>query len=712
MKSRKGLLLIAIIAFGSLFFAFKTGGEDKKGVMPKEQKLLAAIGSLLEEKHYSPKLINDAFSKQIFKDYLKDIDADKNFFIQSDIDALKKYETSLDDEIKGSEMKFLPTLNPIYDKRLAENVIMVKEILSQPFDFTKDEVANLDAEKNGYAKDEVAKKERWRQSLKYAALERYVDLAEQRDKNLDKDAVKKTDGELEKEAREKVQKAMSKIFDRLKAKFTEEERFNAYMNTIASAMDPHTTFFPPVEKRAFDEMMSGEFFGIGAQLKEEEGVVKIASVIAGLPAWKSGEIQVGDAIIKVAQGAGEAIDIAGYAVEDAVKLIRGNRGTEVRLTIKKLDGATKIVTMTRDKIVQDETFARSAVVNNGKNKIGYIFLPDFYANYESPEGARCSEDVAKEIEKLKQENVSGIILDLRNNGGGSLLEVVNMVGLFVGDGPIVQVKDRSGKPFTYPTDKNRKAIFNGPLTVMVNEFSASASEIFAAAIQDYKRGIIVGSTSTYGKGTVQRQIPLGKPTDFFTGQTEYGAVKLTFQKFYRVNGGATQLKGVASDVILPDTYEYLKLREKDQTNALPWDEVEKSNYKNWDAGYNLDAVKKQAVDRVSKSIAFSIIKNNTEWLSKNTDKVYELNIDKYKKEMQLIKKTAKQNENLSRLDGNNEITVTVLNADKNKFYNNPDKAKGERYLQWLKNLKTDLYISETTNITEDIISSQTHTVNK
>ncbi len=709
MKSRNGLLVIATILFASLFFAFKT--NSKEGIVTKEQKLLETVGQLLKEKHFSPKDINDAFSKQLFKDYLKEVDPDKNLFLLEDVTALKKYETSLDDEIKGAEVKFLPSLNPIYDKRLQEVMATIKSILSNPFDFSVNEKALLDADKLNFPATDAERTERWRQRLKYMTLERYVDLLEQREKTKDEVLAKKTDAQLEQEAREKTQKAMERLLDRLKVKFTAEERFNSFINSITSAMDPHTNYFPPIEKRAFDEQMTGVFYGIGAQLREEDGLVKIATLVTGSPAWKSGQIQVGDAIIKVAQGAAEAVDLSGFAVEDAVKLIRGNQGTEVRLTIKKADGSIKIVSLIREKIVQDEAYARSAVVQNGNVKVGYIYLPDFYADFERPDGARCSEDVAKEVEKLKAEKVSGIILDLRNNGGGSLYEVINMVGLFISDGPVVQVKDKEGKPSVY-NSKSKAALYNGPLTVMVNEFSASASEIFAAAIQDYKRGIIIGSTSTYGKGTVQRNVPIGKQVDFFTGQTEYGAVKLTFQKFYRVNGGATQLKGVASDIVLPDTYEFLKLREKDQDNALPWDEIQKSPYQSWEGALDIPALKKIAEERIAKSTAFTIIKNNTAWLSKVSDKEYELNLDKYKQEVKLIRSTAKQNEVLQRLPKEKEMEVQVSAADKNKFYNNPDKAKGERYQQWLKNLKADLYVDEATKIINDIIALQNHTVNK
>jgi carboxyl-terminal processing protease len=464
-------------------------------------------------------------------------------------------------------------------------------------------------------------------------------------------------------------------------------------------MDPHTEYFAPVEKRQFDEEISGRFYGIGASLMEDKGLIKIATLITGSPAWKSGKLQVNDEVVKVAQGNETAVDVAGYAVTDVVKLIRGSKGTEVKITIKKADGTTQVVSIVRDEILLEDTFARSAVVNDNGKKIGYIFLPDFYFDPNDPrDGPRCSVDVANEVTKLKGESVDGIIIVLRNNGGGSLNEVVKMVGLFIKTGPIVQVRGRDGKPSLW-SDNDAAVLYDGPLAVMVNEFSASASEIFAAAIQDYKRGIIVGST-TYGKGTVQTSLPLGKPLDM-SGRTEYGALKITFQKFYRVNGGSTQLRGVTPDIVLPDPYDYLKLREKDNNSALGWDQIpaasyEVNNNKNW------DNIQKKEQERIRNNETFNKIKNNTEWLSKNIEKEYSLNINGYKKEQNLIKNMVKQDDSLIHLK--EPMNLDPVAIDRDKFYHNQDSTKGERNQQWLKNVKSDLYISETVNIVKNMIT--------
>lgn len=704
MMSKKGLPIVGVILICGLFFGFKSmGGSGDDNSPAKQEKILRSVATLLKEKHYSPKNINDAFSRTLFRQYLSDLDPEKNIFTEADIQSLKKFETSIDEEINGGKVEFFNAVNAIYEKRLSEVVSIYKEILAKPFDFTANEKVQLDQDKLKYTSD-AERRETWRKRLKYMALERYSDLLELRENNKGKDSfVVKTDVQLEKEARDRVLKVMDRNFDRIKARFTADERFNMYINSMSELMDHNTSYFPPVEKRAFEEQMSGRFYGIGAQLREDEGAIKVVSLVTGSPAWKSGEIQINDAILKVAQGQAEPTDLAGFAVEDAVKLIRGTKGTEVRLTVRKSDGSVKVVTLVRDEIIQDETYARSAIISQSGNKIGYIYLPEFYADFEKPDGKRCSMDVAAEVMKLKGEKVDGIILDLRNNGGGYLYEAVDIVGLFIKDGPVVQVRDRDGKNSVIE-DRNNAVLYDGPLTIMVNELSASASEILAAAIQDYKRGIIVGSNSTYGKGTVQRVIPFGRPVDFLTGSTDLGALKLTLQKYYRVNGGSVQARGIVPDVVIPDVYQFLKIRERDNENAMPWDEIENSRYKTWSSSIDFEAVKRAAADRINANPVFSNIHKNAEWLSKNADREYDLNLAKYREKQKQIRSTVKANDSLTRLK--TELDVAALELDRKKFFENDDKAKGERYQQWLKSLRTDIYIDEAAKVMSDMINSQ------
>jgi len=459
MLNRKVWPLLLIVLFGGIFWAF-TGRNSDEDLYAKQQKLLAAIGIILEQKHYSPKNIDDAFSKNVFDKYLSALDPDKDLFLKSDITALSKYSTTIDDEIKGTvAMQFYPAAGAIYKKRLDEGMTIYKKILSKPFDFSVNETAQLDGDKLDYPTDDDARIEAWRKRLKYMTLDKFVDLQQQREKSTGKDtAVNKSDAQLEAMARKQVLTALDRNYNRLKLVMTPDEQFSDFVNTITDLMDPHTEYFPPVEKRGFDEEMSGRFFGIGAQLKEEDGQIKIASLLTGGPAIKSSKIQINDIIEKVGQGSDTPVDVEGYAVTDVVKLIRGEKGTEVRITFKKQDGTKQVVSMIRDEIVQDETFARSSVIQSGDKKIGYIYLPEFYADFDRPDGNRCSVDVANELKKLMNEHVDGVILDLRNNGGGSLYEVVQMVGLFIKSGPVVQVKDRDGKPITL-SDNDQSVLY-------------------------------------------------------------------------------------------------------------------------------------------------------------------------------------------------------------------------------------------------------------
>jgi carboxyl-terminal processing protease len=700
----KRLPLLVLMLVAGVFLAFQTMGTGKTDPPTKYEKILRSVTELLTQGHFSPKQIDDNFSRKVFKKYLQVLDGNKNIFLRSDIDSLKKYETTIDDELRGAPVEFFLAAGKVFDKRAVEADTICKEILSQPFNFLIEESIVTDPDKLDYPANENERKEMWRKKLKLMTLERYADMLETRDKNKGKEGfVVKTDEQLEKDARDKVGMAMARIFNHYRYKFNDDDKFADFVNTITQMMDPYTEFFPPVEKRYFDEQMSGSFYGIGASLlyDDTKGSIKINSLISGSPSWKSGEVEVGDVIVSVAQGKSTPVDLTGYMVEDAVKLIRGEKGTEVRLTLRKKDGALKTISLIRDKIVQDETYARSAIVKNGNEKIGYIYLPEFYANFEDPNGNRCSVDVAKEVMKLKDQKVNGIIIDLRNNGGGSLYDVVQMAGLFIEDGPVVQVKDRDGKP-SILRDKDRSVLYDGPLSVMVNEFSASASEIFAAAIQDYHRGVIVGSTSTYGKGTVQRNIGLDPDAGFSSSNSDLGTVKLTLQKFYRINGGSTQLKGVSSDVVLPDNIEFLKVREKDNEEALPWDEIGKVSYSVWNPGYNLKSVEEISNERIKNDVAFQTIKQNSEWLAKQDDKEYSLKLDTYRSEQKKVSTTMRQNETLMKLK--DPMEVSFLPQDQNRYAN--DKDRQTRFNQWLKNLGTDIYLDQAVKTMNDMISQR------
>jgi carboxyl-terminal processing protease len=701
--SKKFIPVLLVLILGGLFIGYGVmGRNDKQNDDPKVkyQRILRNVGIVLEQGHYDPKKIDDKFSQEVLKKFEENLDPDKYIFLEQDIDAFKKYGNRIDDEIHGAPIESFYAISKVYQKRLDEVSSLYNKILKKHFDFSKNESLQTDGDKREYPNSIAERDDYARKRLKYLVLGRYVDLQDDREKNK-KDSAYKPDSTLQSEAIAIVSRQMDRYFQTLKNHNTDDDMFSTFVNAITSSMDPHTSYFAPVDKRSFDEMLSGTFFGIGAQLQEKDGKITIASLITGMPAWKTNEVTPGDEIIKIGEGSAPPIDVTGYSIEDAVKLIRGEeRGSEVRLTLKKADGTIKVVPIIRDKISLEDTFAKSAIIN-GTHKVGYIYLPEFYADFNDPSGRRCATDVAKEVEKLKAEKVEGIVIDLRGNGGGSLSDVVDMVGLFIKGGPVVQVKGRDEKASVL-SDKDKEVLYTGPLAVMVDELSASASEIFAAAIQDYHRGIVIGSTSTYGKGTVQRSISLDPQSEnalFSQPDQGLGDIKLTFRKFYRINGGATQLRGVVPDIIIPDRLENAKFREKDNPDALGWDEIPKANYALWNPGYNYTSVVNNMNEEIKNNNNFKNISKTVSLLDKYRNEEVPLDIVKFRQLQQEIKDAAKQLE----VDTKSPVNLKVksLKVDSLAIAGDTDKVKKEAL--FLKNISGDIYIDETLKALDQVI---------
>lgn len=713
MFSKKSFLIILLLVLGGGVFYVVKSSQTLDDPKSRYEKVLRLVGEMLEEGHFSPRKIDDDFSKDIFKKFLQSLDPDKIYFLSGDVAQLKKYELQLDDEIRGTSLESFFAINDLYKQRVVQSADLYRSILSQPFDYTIDEQYVEDEEKRSYPRNETEWREAWRKKLKYYALERYTDLLEEQEKNKGKEGfVVLSKEEMEKEARDKVLKQFDRMYERFRNRFKDDDRFHQYVNVITESMDPHTTYFPPIEKRSFDEQMRGSFFGIGASLTEDRdnGNIKVATIVNGSPAWKSGEIAVGDYILKVGQG-DELTDqdLNGFEVTDAVRLIRGKKGTVVRLTIRKVDGTIKVVSLVRDEIPLDETYAKSLIIESKEHfKIGFIYLPEFYADFDRPNAPRCAPDVAKEIGKLKTQQVDGIILDLRNNGGGSLWDVVQMVGFFIPDGPVVQVKSKDEAPTVLRDRDNGSVLWDGPLVVMVNSLSASASEIFAGAIQDYKRGLVIGSSSTYGKGTVQRNIELEKMAWVGgSGGSDLGSLKLTLQKFYRVSGASTQLRGVYPDITVPDQYDYLKLREKDTEDALAWDEIEGAPFKTWSNPLPLTNVALASKLRISENEAFNQLQSSVAWLEKNNKKDISLQLEQFRKKKQEAADMFKKiNESLKLKE---ELSVSNLPVDLSRI--EQDSIKLERNKIFLKGIRTDLLVGETVKVVSDMIM-QTQVVKK
>ena len=699
------IILALLLAGTGVLYAVKRNTGDVPA--NKYERILQTVGAYLEIGHYAPQKIDDGFSKKVFDRFIKDLDADKGYFLNDDVQALTtSYSTRIDDEIHGAPLESFYAISKTYAQRLDEASGYFKQILAQPFDFTVKEDVDMNYDKLGFAKTHDELYDRWRKRLKYLTLERYADLLDAKEKAKDSVTMKKTDAELEAQARQAIFKIMDRNFNRLKTQITPDFQFDMLVNAITNTMDPHTDFFPPVEARAFNEQMSGHFYGIGATLNENDaGDIFIGMVVKGGAAFKSGKVQEGDIIMKVAQGNDSAQDLSGYSTQDAVKIIRGAKGSTVRLTLKKKDGTIVVVPLLRDEIKTEETFARSAIINQGDKKVGYIYLPEFYADFEHPNGASCAVDVAREVAKLKEQNVDGIVLDLRLDGGGSLKDVVEMVGLFIDGGPVVQVRSRdAAEPYVYK-DRGGDLLYSGPLAVMVDEFSASASEIFAAAIQDYHRGLIIGSPS-YGKGTVQREFPLNPrilgnwPKD---SVAELGSLKLTFQKFYRVSGGSTQLKGVTPDVTIPDQYEFIKDREKDDPNALKWDEIAQAKYQFWQPAYDPESIRKQSEERLDKTPSFKEVVKNAKWLNEQNDKTYALELASYRKQKEALQKTYQDMEKWEKLT--TPLALTPMPDSVGSPADTGAVTASNLAGTWYNRFKTDIELGEAVNIMGDMIKA-------
>lgn len=676
----------------------------------KEKNIQHSLVNVLINGHYDQRSVDDVLSERVFDLFIERLDVYKRYFVKTDIENFEKHKRRIDDQIKTGEFEFYTLVSNTFQERYNFIKNNYKGYFEKPFDFEVEEELETDPDKSQFASDTLALKDLWRRYIKYQCLSRIVDQMNIQEKAIEKNdtSVKiKTFEEIEKDVRGKVAKTMEEYFKNMD-KISNDDKVEFYFNCIANAYDPHTEYYSFKEKEQFDIQMSGKLEGIGATLQVKDSYVKIAELVPGGPAWLQGKLKNGDLIMKVAQGNNEPVDIADMRLDEVVKLVRGKKGSEVRLTVKHADGSISVISIIRDVVMIEETFAKSVILQapNSKEKIGYIYLPKFYADFNDRNGRTCSKDMKIEIEKLKKENVDGMIIDLRNNGGGSLGDVVKIAGYFVPSGPIVQVKTRWGKADVYNDEfDNSTTLYDGPLAVMVNSNSASASEILAAALQDYKRAIIVGDSSTFGKGTVQRILDLDNAMSMFNDKDvkQLGSLKLTFQKFYRIDGGSTQLKGVYSDIVFPDSYSSVRMGEKNQEYFIPWDEIPSAKYAIWDNKYDkkLENIKQSSKKRIAKCEDFALIKENAVRIkNQKENSKYSLNLKKYKERSKNEQEIAKKYENIFKNDIELNITAIRDHAKDLKA----DSMQTIKSDAWVKKLKKDIYLQETYNIVKDFMN--------
>ena len=674
---------------------------------PEKDKLLIEIMAyVLERGHYDPETIDDTFSENIFMNYLESMDGQHRFYIQADVNNFNQFKTKLDDQIKESKLDFFDYTYKKYIQRLEQIKAFYKPLLDRPFDFSLDEEMDLDYETMGYAESLSDLKNIWLQYFKLSTLGVYADKKEEELKKFELDStyVMLTDVVIEEQARAITKENMDLFFE-VREDLERKDYFSIYLNAIATQFDPHTYYFAPQEKDRFDTSISGKFEGIGARLQKKNQEVRIVEVISGGPVWRDQLLEEEDVIMKVAQENEEPVDIAGMRLDDVVKLIKGPKGTTVYLTVKHVDATEEVIPITRDIVELEDAFAKSSIITKENKKFGVIHLPKFYVDFNDYGERNAASDVKNEIEKLKSENVEGIILDLRGNGGGSLQTVVDMTGFFIKDGPVVQVKSTGGKKEIL-RDTDLSISWDGPLVLMVNEFSASASEIIAAALQDYKRAVILGGKQTFGKGTVQNVVDLNRIISSNT-HGDLGALKITIQKFYRINGGSTQLEGVKSDVVFPGRYSYIETGEQAQDNPLSWDQISPADYQMWNASGNFDFAVEQSKKRIASNSYMMLIDEQAQWIkSQQDDDSYSLNYDNYLKERkQRIEETAKYDQ----LDDfKSSFTLQAPKADVSVLESDADLK--ERRARWEEGLEKDIYLFEAVNVLEDLIlpANKTH----
>ena len=701
MKTRFKLSTI-LLAITLLINSFAINASQKNSFSnsdpEKDKVLIYVLKNILTRGHFVAKELNDDFSEMVYKSFIDGLDPSKRYFTQEDLKEFSKYKYQIDNQLLKDDLSFY---NLVYNRFLAE-IKKAKSyygsLLKQPFDFSKDETIDIDYEKVSFAKNNNQLIDYWRKQLKLQTLGRIQEQTELQEEKVKKDKNFKVKSftTLEKEARAEVLKNMDELYIRIE-ELESDDWFTTFLNSVVGAFDPHTTYMSPNIKDKFDQDISGKVEGIGARLQKKGIYTHVFELVAGGPASKQGDLEPEDIILKVAQGNKEPLDIVGMRLDDAIKFIKGKKGTEVKLTVKKkLDGSIKVISIIRDVVELDETYVKSSIVEKNGKKYAIIDLPSFYIDFEDRNSRDSAKDMEQEIERLKAENVVGLIVDLRNNGGGSLKTAIEISGLFIDQGPIVQVKYRDEKP-VIKNDIDPKVQWEGSVVILVNEFSASASEIFAAAMQDYKRAIILGGNQTYGKGTVQNILPINQFYPKY--ETDLGYLKMTIQKFYRVNGGSTQIEGVYSDITMPSRYSYMKFGERDLDGALSWDKVPQAKYTQTNSYSNFTDVIYNSKQRISSSSNFQLINEYAKWLKKNQDETsYSLNYKKFFEESEMKELEAKKFKSV--FDYKSDLTF--LSPKYEQILLKADNSLADKRVSWHKNLSKDMYISEALNVISEL----------
>ncbi|OWK98442.1 tail-specific protease [Kaistella haifensis DSM 19056] len=699
-KKLKLNTLLLFIPLTSLVFCFNSPKNDDE----KMSTIMVSVKNTLSYLHYSPKPINDAYSEEVYKHFFESVDASKRYFLQSDMNEFSKHRTKLDDYLNQGHLTFYKlTVDRLY-QRVDEIDKITQDILSKPINLEEDETLILDPKLKKYPANSKELSEEWKKYIKYNILQEMESLTAKEEMQKEKkDSVQKfqlkdtikleilTPEQKRIKATAEVKDLVTDTFRRFK-KRNKMDWFTVYMNAYTEVFDPHTNYYSPKNKEDFDTQFTGKVIGIGAIIQEKKGYLYLGALTIGAPAWKSKQLSEGDKILKVRSKPNEdPVNVVGMLSDEAVRLIRGEKGTKVTLTVEKKDKTIKEVTLIREEVAIEDTFARSIIVNSADGKkYGFINLPSFNADFEDSKGRNASDDIKNELIKLKAQNVEGIILDLRNNGGGSLTEVGDIMGLFMNAGPYVQVKDGNGKIQTLK-NKTNAPLWTGPLVIMQNELSASASEILAGAMQDYGRAVIIGSPQSFGKGTVQTFVDLNR---FLNTNDDFGSLKLTIQKFYRITGESTQRKGIESDIKMKDFFTYAEIGERYDEYALPWDKIPAVAYQPVNY-FSVAALQKRVETRLLNNKTYQLVQESAQW-KENLDKEESISL-KLSKFNEVMKTRKAQIEKFKALDKFNNGLKFTLNPDE-VIRAKKDEAFAKKSENWKKNLQRDLYIQEAVTV--------------
>jgi len=689
------LLIAFIMCLASCSFVSKDFDTSDK-----DNLIIQLITYVLDQAHYLDKEINDEFSEKVFDTFLENLDPYKRYFYASDIEEFSKYKYLIDDAFKNPNLDFFELVYKRYTKRMLESEKIFNDILSKPFDFNKNEVCECDFEELDYVKTKDQLFDRWRKLLKIYVIENYHNEIEDdlRKSKEDSDFILRNPVLIEKKTRETLKETMQQNYAFISEEMQRSDWFSVYINSFVSQYDPNTSYLDPESKDRFDVDMSGNYAGIGARLQKKIDKVEITEVISGGPAWRDNILEKGDAILKVRQDKeDEPVGILNMRLSEAVKLIKGKKGTKVHLTVKKVDGTVTEVTVKRDIVLLEETYIKSSIVEKDNNTYGLINIPKFYIDFDNQSNRDAAKDLRTEIERLKEQGIQGLVIDLRNNGGGALKTVVDMAGMFIKNGPVVQVK-YFDKEKQVLSDRDRSVLWTGPLVILVNEGSASASEILAAAMQDYKRAIIIGGNQTWGKGTVQNVFPLNR---MVRGNTngDLGALRYTTQKYYRINGGSVQLEGVKSDINVPYRYKYLEFGEKDSENPLQWDEIDKVEFDTWNSNFNFEEAITKSNKRMANNEYLKLVDENAKWIKSVRDnKLINLNYDKFKLELEENSSITEKFKALNDYSMNYSFKSLPYELDLIKN----DSVLGLKRERWHKSLNKDFYIDEALNVLSDL----------